>query len=68
MPFGSSGRSFGCPGAGGSFGMADPDEQLGLAYVTNTMGFRIFDDAREKAVREACYACLRRLRSTSHAA
>ena len=56
--FGAGLRAFGCPGAGGSFGFADPDAQLGYAYLTNKMGFRIFDDPREKAVRDACYACI----------
>jgi CubicO group peptidase (beta-lactamase class C family) len=65
MQFGSGPSAFGCPGAGGSIGMADPEEQLGFAYVTNKMGYRIFDDVREKAVREACYQCLRALRSSS---
>jgi CubicO group peptidase (beta-lactamase class C family) len=65
MQFGSGLSAFGCPGAGGSFGMADPEEQLGFAYVTNKMGYRIFDDVREKAVRDACYQCLRALRSGS---
>jgi CubicO group peptidase (beta-lactamase class C family) len=65
MQFGSGHSAFGCPGAGGSFGMADPEEQLGFAYVTNKMGYRIFDDVREKAVRDACYQCLRALRSGS---
>ena len=58
MSFGSSIRAFGCPGAGGSFAMGDPDEELGFAYVTNKMGFQLFDDPREKAVRDACYRCL----------
>ena len=35
--------------------MGDPDEGLGLAYVTNQMGYQLFDDPREKAVRDACY-------------
>jgi CubicO group peptidase (beta-lactamase class C family) len=65
MPFGSSPRAFGCPGAGGSFAMGDPDEGLGFAYVTNQMGFRLFDDPREKAVRDACYRCLAALRAGS---
>lgn len=60
--FGSDQRAFGSPGAGGSFGMADPAEQLGYAYLTNKMGYRIFDDPREKAVRDACYACLAAIR------
>ena len=58
MQFGFGPAAFGCPGAGGCFGMADPDQQLGFAYVSNKMGFRLFDDAREKAVRDACYRCL----------
>ena len=68
MQFGSGPTAFGCPGAGGSFGMADPEEQLGFAYVTNKMGFRLFDDVREKAVRDACYRCLRALRRGRRAA
>jgi CubicO group peptidase (beta-lactamase class C family) len=68
MQFGTGSSAFGCPGAGGCFGMADPEEQLGFAYVTNKMGFRLFDDAREKAVRDACYRCLRALRRGRQAA
>ena len=63
MSFGSSDRAFGCPGAGGSFAMGDPDEGLGFAYVTNQMGFHLFDDPREKAVRDACYRCLAAIRN-----
>jgi CubicO group peptidase (beta-lactamase class C family) len=58
MSFGSPSRAFGAPGAGGAFGMGGPDAELGFAYVTNKMGFQLFDDPREKAVREAVYACL----------
>jgi len=31
--FGSSNKAFGTPGAGGSFGMADPDTGTGFGYV-----------------------------------
>jgi CubicO group peptidase (beta-lactamase class C family) len=68
MRFGSDCSAFGAPGAGGSFGMADPNEQLGYAYLTNKMGFRIFDDPREKAVRDACYACLAAMRQSERVA
>ena len=56
--FGVDDRAFGCPGAGGSFGMGDPTAQVGFAYLTNKMGFRLFDDPRERAVRQACYESL----------
>ncbi len=66
--FGADRTAFGCPGAGGSFGMADPAEQLSFAYLTNKMGFRLFDDVREKAVRDACYECISSMQSLKVAA
>jgi CubicO group peptidase (beta-lactamase class C family) len=68
LQFGTDSRALGCPGAGGSFGMADPTEQLGFAYVTNKMGFYLFDDPREKAIRDACYSCLTAMRNARRAA
>ena len=68
MRFGSDASAFGCPGAGGCFGMADPSEKLGFAYVTNKMGFHLFDDPRERACREACNSCLAALRNMKQAA
>jgi CubicO group peptidase (beta-lactamase class C family) len=68
MRFGSDESAFGCPGAGGCFAMADPSEQLGYAYITNKMGFRLFDDPRERACREACHGCLALLRNTKRTA
>ena len=53
VDFGSSQRAFGTPGAGGSFAFADPDARLGYAYVMNKMDFFMFDDPREKALRDA---------------
>jgi CubicO group peptidase (beta-lactamase class C family) len=61
LDWGSSRRAFGTPGAGGSFGFADPDVRLGYAYVMNNMEFHMFDDPREKALRDAVYRSIRRL-------
>jgi len=68
MRFGSDPSAFGCPGAGGCFGMADPTAQVSFAYVTNKMGFYLFDDPRERACREACYASLPALSRAKRAA
>jgi len=59
--FGSSQRAFGTPGAGGSFGFADPDARLGFAYVMNKMDYHMVDDPREKALRDAAQRSIRRL-------
>jgi len=59
--FGSSERAFGTPGAGGSFAYADPDARLGYAYVMNNLNYYFFDDPREKALRDAVHASIRRL-------
>ena len=57
--FGSpAGLAFGTPGAGGSFAFADPDAGVGFAYAMNRTGFRLYDDPRELALREALYRCL----------
>jgi CubicO group peptidase (beta-lactamase class C family) len=56
--FGTSDRAYGCAGYGGSFGFADPDLGLGMAYAPNKMGMHIADDPREKALRDDVYRCL----------
>ena len=37
MPFSPSENAFGHPGAGGSIGVADPDNGVGFGYVMNKM-------------------------------
>jgi CubicO group peptidase (beta-lactamase class C family) len=66
--FGSSQRTFGAPGAGGSFAFADPDARLGFAYVMNKMNFYLENDPREKALRDAVYRAIARLGARTPAA
>lgn len=49
--------AFGAPGAGGSFGFADPDNQIGYGYVPNGMVMSLVD-ARDLALRTAMYAAI----------
>ena len=60
VAFGSSPRAFGSPGAGGSFGFADPDARLGYAYVMNKLDYYLENDPREKALRDAVYRSIAR--------
>jgi CubicO group peptidase (beta-lactamase class C family) len=61
LPFGSSDRTFGSPGAGGAMGLADPDAAIGYGYVTSQMGTTLSGDPRDVALREALYASVRKL-------
>lgn len=54
--FGSP-SAFGAPGAGGSFGFADPETGIGYGYVMNRMKPH-FEDPRDKALRDALYRAL----------
>ena len=53
--FGSSDKAYGWPGAGGSFGFADPDTGIGFGYVMNNMRFAMLDDPRHVALRQALF-------------
>ncbi len=56
--FGRGEQAFGTPGAGGSFCFADPEVQVGFAYAMNKTGFYLWDDPREKSLRDAVYRCI----------
>ena len=53
--FGSSDKAFGTPGFGGSFGFADPDTGTGFAYTMSRLGFHLWSDPREIALRQALF-------------
>jgi CubicO group peptidase (beta-lactamase class C family) len=59
--FGSSGRAFGIPGAGGSFGYADPDAGVGFGYTPNKMDVYFSDEPRHKALRDALHTCIKKV-------
>ena len=59
FPFGSA-SSYGSPGAGGAMGFADPEAGVGYAYVTCQMGTTLTGDPRDRALRDAVYAALRK--------
>jgi CubicO group peptidase (beta-lactamase class C family) len=56
-PFGNP-SAFGEPGAGGSFGFADPEAGIGYAYVTNQMGAKLGGDPRDLALRDALHGSI----------
>lgn len=55
FPFGDPG-SFGHPGAGGSFGLVDPQAQIGYGYIPNRKGVTMGGDPRDVAIRDALYS------------
>ena len=55
LPFGSTSRSYGHTGLGGSFGFADPVLGLGYAYAMNRGGYSLPTDPREETIRAAVY-------------
>jgi CubicO group peptidase (beta-lactamase class C family) len=56
-PFGGR-SSFGHPGAGGSVGFADPDNQLAVGYVMNRMMQNLSADPRSRGLIKASYAAV----------
>ena len=58
MPFSSSPRAFGHPGAGGSLGFADPDRRIGFGFTMNKMGSGVSGGQTGYAVIEAFFRAL----------
>jgi CubicO group peptidase (beta-lactamase class C family) len=56
--FGPNGAAFGHVGAGGSFGMADPEARVAIGYVMNQMGPGILLNERGQTLIDAVYAAL----------
>jgi CubicO group peptidase (beta-lactamase class C family) len=56
-PFGGAG-SFGHAGAGGSYGFADPENDLAVGYVMNRMGGGVIGDPRARGLVKAVYAAI----------
>ncbi|MDJ0644160.1 MAG: serine hydrolase domain-containing protein [Erythrobacter sp.] len=50
--------AFGSFAVGGSLAFCDPEDGVAYAWITNKLGTGKWDDPREKAVRDAFYACL----------
>ncbi|MCB2196489.1 MAG: beta-lactamase family protein [Bacteroidetes bacterium] len=59
--YGNNREVFGTPGAGGSYGFADPEKEIGYAYVMSKMGLYLVNDPREVALRKAMYRCIERI-------
>jgi CubicO group peptidase (beta-lactamase class C family) len=62
LVFGSSGNAYGTNGFGGSFGFADPETGIGFGYVMNKLGFHLYSDPRELALRQAVFRDVLRVR------
>lgn len=58
--FGPGRQAFGHPGSGGSLAFADPEQELGFAWVMNQMGTYVLIDPRPRVLLEAVYAALPR--------
>ncbi|NOQ26529.1 MAG: serine hydrolase [Bacteroidales bacterium] len=61
--YGNNQQVYGTPGAGGSYGFADPEKEIGYAYVMSKMGLYLVNDPREVALRDAMYRCVERIES-----
>lgn len=56
--YGLGPNAFGHPGAGGTLGCADPDLQLAVGFVTNSMDAYVLMDPRIQALNRSIKSCL----------
>jgi CubicO group peptidase (beta-lactamase class C family) len=56
--YGLGPRAFGHPGAGGSIGFADPERELALGFVVNTLGPYVLMDPRAQRLARLAGDCL----------
>lgn len=51
-------RSFGHPGAGGTLGCADPEREVSVAFISNSLGSSIMMDPRAQKINAMLKKCL----------
>lgn len=51
-------RSFGHPGAGGTLGCADPEREVSVAFVSNSLGASVLMDPRAQKINAMLKKCL----------
>lgn len=56
--YGLGPKTFGHPGAGGCSGFADPERDVAIGFVTNTLGPYVLMDPRAQKIARSVHACL----------
>lgn len=56
--YGLGPRSFGHPGAGGTLGCADPEREVSVAFITNSLGASVLMDPRAQKINAMLKKCL----------
>lgn len=51
-------RTFGHPGAGGTLGCADPEREVSVAFITNSLGSNVLMDPRAQKINAMLKKCL----------
>ena len=51
-------QSFGHPGAGGTLGCADPEREVSVAFITNSLGSSVLMDPRAQKINAMLKKCL----------